>query len=1077
MDWLRQAAGWLRELLSQQAWLGGAQFNIAQTPDWALLATGPAILLLGVLVLRPIWPKPSRSAAVTEPASQQSSQANPALSTAAAAPSPKAAPQASRPAPTQFAVAPAASPAFTPTFGDEQDNRSVRVFVSSTFLDMQAERDELVTKTFPALRAKYRARGVEVFEVDLRWGIIREQQERGETLPTLLAEIDRCRPYFIGLLGDRYGWVPPASALTDKLKADYPALAEAEGASVTAMEIMHGVLANPDTAARALFFERDANWDWRGKLADADRVIASEEPEAARARLADLKAMIRQKARVELYARPAEIGEKVTAALGALLEERFPDTNAPDAFEQTARLHRAYARERRRLHVGADGYITELNRWMATKDAEPKLITGASGGGKSTLVANWVHAWRLAHPNDIVFEHYLGASPDSAEPMLLMRRLWEHLNRAMGESAEPVGDNADLMDMSAALAQRLAPARVTAERSGARVLIALDGLDKLASEQNLRWLPIVPGVHWLASSLPGEAQTAALARGFGSLDVKPLSERERRDFIAGTLARWRRELEPQHVARILQPAAAALAGSPLYLKTVLEELRVSADNARLAERLDDYRGARDMPDLFDRVLKRLEDDCEPGLVAKALPLIWASRGGLEESEILAITSAAPIAWATLRNGLGDGLRDQVGRIAFSHDFLRQAVERRYLGDAASRRAPHVMLSERYLSEFKAAARAMTTEQEIDLYSRTADERLVFLRGPWKRCNTELLFQLERAGRWGELIRCLTDEVEFNALPPNAYGSDWDHGPIIADHDALRPSGLLGIDPKERTRIALAVGQAFADQARRLKQRAETFPKSGWGEALGMPTWAETAKALRRDDPQRFGFFRDAFYSFKRVALLAYEWAVTAWNDTAAAKNALGVFSRANADISSLLWLLNEHGREVTGLSGAIEDNPSSWAWDLFNALTASESTHSSSSHSVDLTEVVQHITRSRVSSGRSLIVDLPPSAVISGQRQLLVDMLLRAIEFVAQHASESSPICIGVVHNDRKLQATVSAGQSEPIGSHAPTWDYNMFLCKLMAKVHGLDIGVDEGEKRLQVVFESDSSNARSKGR
>jgi hypothetical protein len=70
---------------------------------------------------------------------------------------------------------------------------------------MQVERRELVTKTFPALRAKYRARGVEVFEVDLRWGITREMQERGDTLPILLAEIDPCLPYFIGLLGDRYG--------------------------------------------------------------------------------------------------------------------------------------------------------------------------------------------------------------------------------------------------------------------------------------------------------------------------------------------------------------------------------------------------------------------------------------------------------------------------------------------------------------------------------------------------------------------------------------------------------------------------------------------------------------------------------------------------------------------------------------------------------------------------------------------------------------------------------------------------------------------------------------------------------
>jgi hypothetical protein len=43
------------------------------------------------------------------------------------------------------------------------DDRGVRVFVS-TFLDMQSERDILVRQTFPALRACFRARGVELLE-------------------------------------------------------------------------------------------------------------------------------------------------------------------------------------------------------------------------------------------------------------------------------------------------------------------------------------------------------------------------------------------------------------------------------------------------------------------------------------------------------------------------------------------------------------------------------------------------------------------------------------------------------------------------------------------------------------------------------------------------------------------------------------------------------------------------------------------------------------------------------------------------------------------------------------------------
>ena len=39
-------------------------------------------------------------------------------------------------------------------------------------------------------------------------GITDEQTAEGQVLPICLEEIRRCRPYFIGLLGERYGWVP-----------------------------------------------------------------------------------------------------------------------------------------------------------------------------------------------------------------------------------------------------------------------------------------------------------------------------------------------------------------------------------------------------------------------------------------------------------------------------------------------------------------------------------------------------------------------------------------------------------------------------------------------------------------------------------------------------------------------------------------------------------------------------------------------------------------------------------------------------------------------------------------------------
>src|SRR4030042_3819006 len=90
----------------------------------------------------------------------------------------------------------------------QQRTRVSRVFISSTFQDMKDEREELVKRVFPRLRKICEERGVVWGEVDLRWGITDEQRAEGKVLPICLQEINECRPYFIGILGERYGWLP-----------------------------------------------------------------------------------------------------------------------------------------------------------------------------------------------------------------------------------------------------------------------------------------------------------------------------------------------------------------------------------------------------------------------------------------------------------------------------------------------------------------------------------------------------------------------------------------------------------------------------------------------------------------------------------------------------------------------------------------------------------------------------------------------------------------------------------------------------------------------------------------------------
>ncbi|MCA1660415.1 MAG: DUF4062 domain-containing protein, partial [Verrucomicrobiaceae bacterium] len=131
----------------------------------------------------------------------------------------------------------------------------VRVFISSTFRDMNAEREGLVKRVFPELRQRFANRGIRLTDVDLRWGITQEQSERGEALATCLDEIERCRPYFIVMLGQRYGWVP--DAITPVITASQPWLADFADRSVTELEVVHGILKDPRQADRAFFYFRD----------------------------------------------------------------------------------------------------------------------------------------------------------------------------------------------------------------------------------------------------------------------------------------------------------------------------------------------------------------------------------------------------------------------------------------------------------------------------------------------------------------------------------------------------------------------------------------------------------------------------------------------------------------------------------------------------------------------------------------------------------------------------------------------------------------------------------------------------
>lgn len=116
----------------------------------------------------------------------------------------------------------------------------IRVFISSTFADMNRERHYFNTVIVPQLTRLCSERGVSFFSVDLRWGITEEDQINGNVIPICLREIDNCRPFFIGIIGNRYGSI--LNNVTFETKASFPWLNEHLRKSVTELEILYGVL-------------------------------------------------------------------------------------------------------------------------------------------------------------------------------------------------------------------------------------------------------------------------------------------------------------------------------------------------------------------------------------------------------------------------------------------------------------------------------------------------------------------------------------------------------------------------------------------------------------------------------------------------------------------------------------------------------------------------------------------------------------------------------------------------------------------------------------------------------------------
>lgn len=164
----------------------------------------------------------------------------------------------------------------------------MKIFVSSTFRDMDLERDLIKNYVIPTLNYKYSDSNISFQTIDLRYGVntsgLSEKEAATKVLSMCMDSIDNAQPFFICFLGDRYGWAPNEELWLDfysRLNQHQQAiLKDTKDLSVTEMEIKYA-LSCTQQSPRCVFCMRDEKSletlspELKGEFSESDEALRS----------------------------------------------------------------------------------------------------------------------------------------------------------------------------------------------------------------------------------------------------------------------------------------------------------------------------------------------------------------------------------------------------------------------------------------------------------------------------------------------------------------------------------------------------------------------------------------------------------------------------------------------------------------------------------------------------------------------------------------------------------------------------------------------------------------------------------
>lgn len=583
-----------------------------------------------------------------------------------------------------------------------------RIFISSTFNDMQAERDEIQKNILPALRAAARRYGEDIEISDLRWGVntsdLDSEEGSRKVLSVCLDEIDKCKPYMIVLLGERYGWVPDSKLIKNAAQRKNFELSDLEK-SVTALEIEYGALSDPESLKNTIFMFREP-------IIGADSSYRSEGEE--RMKLEALKARIRKLAegRVFEYSvkwdkekkRPAEMeqfSQILKEQLVSVLEKEFEKTAMLTSSQREAKKHWSRVESKALGFSGREALLSECRERIEGGNRS-LILTGASGNGKSELSARLISDYREQGWYVVPFVCGSGGQRNSCVDALmhLVSRLEEDIDpeerpKYQYDVKKMMGDAPSDGNLSSLMIRLEMMLRKYYLPKGIQVLFAVIGAEKLEQDEYARSFRYIPelkpdNLHVLVTC--DEHYNTAEFIGQRA-EVPELRADEKEEIVSAMMAFYGKEPGREVMEEIVKKEQS---GKLLYLSLLVQYLLTfdqedyaaikDLGNDMIAISLYQKQIVRDMPNsifgLSRYIFKRLEEKSNDEFISSVVEFIAASRFGLREQDLKSLLERRNIPWSSilfsrLINYSSVLFSEWNGRFDFSNTALKKEIRSQY----------------------------------------------------------------------------------------------------------------------------------------------------------------------------------------------------------------------------------------------------------------------------------------------------------------------------------------------------------------------------------------------------------------